>query len=471
MLLVQAEQEKESGSRITVDAVRQHLLHNGINEDAIKIATGKTKELDTAREWADVNSPVRVIITVDALKEGWDFSHAQVLCSFKTYKNQGAVTQIIGRIMRMHGGRSASQEALNRAYVYTHSPEFGQTAKLVVSGLQSMYGTSIGSAAMSSAQMDGSADGMAVVASGYGAISSPSADGIIYSDDRVDATNGAALAIPIWMPAVFTITGDEALEAVGEKLAKARAHLDHSFQRINLSEQSDGRSVMISDYEPDQDSWSAHLDVAEFVRGLALRVPYVSVADVAAKFTQWDLDGWDTVAAVNAGNEAVHQLVNRKRELSINDGQPGERWYPPPCAVVDKNRRDSRFLYGGWWPQDINVEEDNFINWYINSSGRSVHLWMRNPEITNIGYAIPTPYKNHYPDFLVLMEDGSVIALEYKGEHLLGNQDTENKQVWGNRWAQLMSEKNDTTYRYEMWRYTGKYVQMTTAAVCLPKLL
>jgi hypothetical protein len=52
---------------------------------------------------------VRFVITVDALKEGWDCSWAYVLCSVAEMKSDTAVEQLIGRVLRLPGARRKDQ--------------------------------------------------------------------------------------------------------------------------------------------------------------------------------------------------------------------------------------------------------------------------------------------------------------------------------------------------------------------------
>jgi hypothetical protein len=42
-----------------------------------------------------------------------------------------------------------------------------------------------------------------------------------------------------------------------------------------------------------------------------------------------------------------------------------------------------------------------------------------------------------YPDFIVKTKKGNYFVLEYKGEHLLGSDDTEYKEKIGQRWQEL----------------------------------
>ena len=70
-----------------------------IPKDQIKIATGKIDELPSADEIRSVRCPVRVIITVQKLREGWDCPFAYVLCSLRETRSSTAIEQIVGRIM------------------------------------------------------------------------------------------------------------------------------------------------------------------------------------------------------------------------------------------------------------------------------------------------------------------------------------------------------------------------------------
>ena len=78
ILLIRAENK---GGVATVDVVRQHLIENElIPEDHIEVATGESP-LSASLDLFSPTCPVRIIITKDALKEGWDCSFAYVLCS------------------------------------------------------------------------------------------------------------------------------------------------------------------------------------------------------------------------------------------------------------------------------------------------------------------------------------------------------------------------------------------------------
>jgi type III restriction enzyme len=51
--------------------------------------------------------PVRYVITVQALREGWDCPFAYVLCSLQKLTSATAVEQLLGRVLRMPYARGA----------------------------------------------------------------------------------------------------------------------------------------------------------------------------------------------------------------------------------------------------------------------------------------------------------------------------------------------------------------------------
>src|SRR5439155_21030460 len=69
-------------------------------------------------------SKVTVIITVQALKEGWDCSWAYVLCSLAEVRSSIAAQQLLGRILRQPDAQERQSEELNRCYAFLRSPHF-----------------------------------------------------------------------------------------------------------------------------------------------------------------------------------------------------------------------------------------------------------------------------------------------------------------------------------------------------------
>ena len=78
---------------------------------------------------------VRYIITVNALKEGWDCPFAYILATIANRTSVVDVEQILGRVLRMPGAKANKEPVLNLSYVITSSAEFNATLDKVVAGL------------------------------------------------------------------------------------------------------------------------------------------------------------------------------------------------------------------------------------------------------------------------------------------------------------------------------------------------
>ncbi|MCX8517896.1 MAG: hypothetical protein ORN29_07530 [Rhodoferax sp.] len=125
IVLVQAQPK---GGEAVVDVVRQHLMEQeGIAANQIAVATGTQKELDGINLF-DPATPIRFVITVDALKEGWDCSFAYVLASLQSVQSAKDVEQLLGRVLRMPYAKNRTQDALNRAYAHIVADNFAQAA-------------------------------------------------------------------------------------------------------------------------------------------------------------------------------------------------------------------------------------------------------------------------------------------------------------------------------------------------------
>ena len=121
VMLIQAQPRRKDRENLTVEVVEKCLLeeHN-IPEDQIARATGEDRGL----EGIDINDPecsIRYVITVQALREGWDCPFAYVLCSVAEMRASTAVEQILGRVMRLPKAQRKKQESLNSAYAFVAS--------------------------------------------------------------------------------------------------------------------------------------------------------------------------------------------------------------------------------------------------------------------------------------------------------------------------------------------------------------
>lgn len=133
-------QAQDKGQEVTVEVLKKYLIDNeNIPAEKIAVATGEQRELDTINLF-DPACPIEFIITVEALKEGWDCSFAYVLCSVANIGSATDIEQLLGRVLRMPYAKNRTQPALNRAYTHVSSPRFGEGARALTDTLVQKMG-------------------------------------------------------------------------------------------------------------------------------------------------------------------------------------------------------------------------------------------------------------------------------------------------------------------------------------------
>src|SRR5207237_5899511 len=120
IMLIQAER---------VDAcepLRERLVSEfGVARDDVKISVRRLDELKDVKDISAPKCPVRFIITVEKLREGWDCPFAYVLCSLKETRSATAIEQIVGRILRLPRAQAKQNSDLNCAYAFSVSDSVG----------------------------------------------------------------------------------------------------------------------------------------------------------------------------------------------------------------------------------------------------------------------------------------------------------------------------------------------------------
>jgi len=125
VVLYQAQNQNQP---VPVEKLKAHLVESeGIAPHQIAVATGKKRELDGV-DMNDPQCPVEHVITVQALKEGWDCPAAYVLCSVANVGSTTAVEQLLGRVLRMPFASRRSNAELNRAYAHIPETQFAHAA-------------------------------------------------------------------------------------------------------------------------------------------------------------------------------------------------------------------------------------------------------------------------------------------------------------------------------------------------------
>lgn len=133
IVLFQA-QPKGNQDNTTFELLKEKLISVGIPREQIAIKTAEIKELNKYDLFAE-DCPIRFIITINALKEGWDCPFAYILASLSNKASSVDVEQILGRILRLPNTKQHSNKFLNISYVLTSSAMFETTLGNIVKGL------------------------------------------------------------------------------------------------------------------------------------------------------------------------------------------------------------------------------------------------------------------------------------------------------------------------------------------------
>ncbi|WP_323809479.1 DEAD/DEAH box helicase [Sphingobium baderi] len=121
-------QAEDKNREVTVEVLRDHLINtHHVDPAAIAVATGDQRGLDGINLF-DPACPIEYVITVEALKEGWDCSFAYVFCSVANIKSATDAEQLLGRVLRMPYATRRKSPMLNKAYANLVSKSFAEAA-------------------------------------------------------------------------------------------------------------------------------------------------------------------------------------------------------------------------------------------------------------------------------------------------------------------------------------------------------
>jgi type III restriction enzyme len=124
----------EEEEKSNVQKLKEKLIELKIPAEQIKIKTANINEIKGI-DLMSKQCEVRYIITINALKEGWDCPFAYILASLADKSSAVDVEQILGRILRQPYVMKHDFPLLNMSYVLTASSKFLDTLDNIVKGL------------------------------------------------------------------------------------------------------------------------------------------------------------------------------------------------------------------------------------------------------------------------------------------------------------------------------------------------
>jgi len=217
-------QAQNDNDEVPPKALRKHLedeLH--IPPEHIKVATGDTRELE-GLDLSSRDCPVRFVITVQALREGWDCPFAYVLCSLQKLSSATAVEQLLGRVLRMPYASPRGREALNRAYAHVCEAKFSSAAHELADRLINNMGFEALDVASMLVQQS----------------SLPLFDSFELSNEAVAQSNHAQVASYFIAPAVTDTTlltpGVEVAQVAGEQNLVVTGHINLELETLLVAQ-------------------------------------------------------------------------------------------------------------------------------------------------------------------------------------------------------------------------------------------
>lgn len=459
ILLVQVERtggDQRDGLHIhTLDA-KEWLMSAGLDEAEIAIKTADTNELN-APENQDLLSQtnrVRVIITKQALQEGWDCPFAYVLCSLAASSNLIGMTQLIGRILRQPQAEKTGVVTLDECYVITHHAD---TASVVQSIKQGLEEDGLGDLAREIKTVDNS----------NGAFGPRKVQ-------RRDTFKNTEIYLPLvlWMdsrgarPLDYETdilsridwTGLDSAPLV-KKIPKNAKAADGQMRRIRLSDSGEERIItevlnnnsealrfdptyavrMVSDIMPNP--WVAREFIGTVENGLLAKgfteekIGKINGL-IVEELRKWlDEQRSAKAEALFKDDVSVGQIQFRLRADGTNWRMPDEAiTFEPDNARLFYNPSTGtpveKSLFWPLYEGDFSSQDERDVAVYLDGEG-ALKWWHRN--VARSQYSVQGWRRDKiYPDFIfaVQREDGSsrMVVLEMKGQHLAGNEDTEYKK-------------------------------------------
>ena len=446
-------QPKGKEDATTFEKLREKLVDAGIPTEQIAIRTADVNELKNV-ELMSPDCPVRYIITVNALKEGWDCPFVYILASLANKTSQVDVEQILGRILRLPHTVQHSQPALNMSYVLTSSNDFDETVRRIIRGLNSA-GFSDKDYRLSTPvapkpvvphepeQLE---------------IQQPETP----DEDSFNDVDGEAIGKELERRRAQGETPDVPQKAVNMLTEAEKAGQDYDEAR-NGAENDPYTNVLPWEVRDKVTTFYVHPQFREDVENLIIPQFFQVVPEslftegtlellekeqLAEGFTlkgkAYDIDfgsADDEIAKVDV-RQSEGGLPKVFKMSSADQRYFKEYFNSLPPESRMRQCKDTDMIGGSLYQaeEDMNQLEQDLV--MELTALPNVRWWHRN--IAKHGFCI-NGFINHYPDIMLMTNSGKVIFVETKGEHLK-NDDSRDKIALGQAWRNAAGSQ----FRYYM---------------------
>jgi len=445
IMLLQAEQDKESSKRVYVEQIKKFLMNNAkIPEEQIKIKTAKKDELPKMAETLSKKSPIRYIITVNALKEGWDCPFAYILVSVSNLGARLSIEQTIGRIMRLPYAHEKADPALNSAYVFAATHNFSQTSEAVIKALHENGYEDIlpmvGGVSIAANECKVDVKDKDIVIPYINIKDGQTYRKLDYLGDLIgDAPILSGQTVNLVLPAAETNSVVKIdIGQDGELIKDAAGKLNLIFHNQNFSQE-------------DLLSWLR----TKIQRGF---ISLTEINNFLEKVIVSLLKKYN-LSKLNVARYQIKEAVESKIDQLVSE-HADRRFKKLEAGGLLSGKGENFFV-----PKALNLIEvcpDNFSLHLYDKAGKmnneeldvayrldtltNVLWWFRNPE--KYGFYLQGWNKNKfYPDFIAKTSKGNYFVLEYKGGHLEEAPEAQYKEEIGKKWVKLAGNK----YRFALF--------------------
>lgn len=519
-------QAQDKNGEHNVDTLRTYLIDvMNIPQEEIAVVTGDQKELDGI-DVLSKDCKIKYIITVEALKEGWDCSFAYILCSLATVHSNTAVIQLLGRVMRMPYAKSRKISALNKAYAYVMKDGFaGRAAEELVQRLQNR---GFDSDEAQSAIEQKTVENMGL----FGRpeqnkvdLDKP-LDGLFVPNTiKLENNNKTVVFTDETKQEDIELLCQNTTEKIANELRTKFYNFQHKEKEQSFASQnkefkvptmfvqfSEQDSFVLA--EPDvifeQYDWNIEeyakpiLTPAEFSiehQGAGYIIDIdgnrlsFSASNEQLVMEAIDVENWSSTNLIHWLDSRLRQddipqpvmvewlrklveylqnyrhlpmtelmlakyaLLNKIKD-KIGDARSKARKYNfdqymferqgrvmlnfDLCVEFKEHMYDGVPTYHGNYKFQKHYLGSNKVPFMDSDeeiecakaidSLSNVEYWIRNVSRNRNSFRLPTSYDYFYPDFVALMKDGRILVVEYKGEHILTDDDTKEKENIGKLW-------------------------------------
>lgn len=535
-------QAENKDREVTVDVVKKYLIDGAkVPENQIAVQTGERRELDGVNLSAR-DCPIRYVITVQALKEGWDCPFAYVFCSLAKIHSPKDAEQLLGRVLRMPYAARRESPALNRAYAFVAVEDWMSAAKKIRDNLLGMgFEDAEANAALKiQPKLFDEPRTIKIFTSEPprlgtlnlflqgAAIVEKTSDGYELTLENLSAADVAEVETNANKIFKGKAAREELLKAIrqeefipAEKNSPAERGVKFEIPMLCV-DFGDGAEVverenflpttwhLTGNYDTDLPNFSRNVEAQTYefdVAGHKLTEKYLgdgmgNLFFGETNWTQSELIGWFAGKILSPDltfedlAEFIRRILNR---LSAEQKIPLEEFVRLRFSLLkvleEKIKSCRAEAYKAGWQEtlfsdgksvrvksditkifepenypaksfyngrvqfqkhfystvgDMDSSEEIFCAQLIDAN-QKVETWIRNVDSEPLySFWLPTYKGKFYPDFVVKLNDGTYAAIEYKGEVYKTNDDSKEKNLVGELWAQesgglckfLMATKN-----------------------------